>query len=53
MKGNLYKNGLKRILVIKDYSFSHVTCKEWFYGKKTTTVRSKKELKNFDLICTL
>lgn len=46
MVGDIYKRGLARMVVIKDYSFEHVTVKEWFPGgRQITHVISKPQLK--------
>lgn len=53
LKGNLYKHHNKRILVVKDNTFSHVHTVEWLpYGISKQGTRAKGELSKMDLICT-
>jgi len=50
--GNLYSHGLRRILVTKDNTFSHIVTKEWGPNMSTTTLtRAKGELNVMRLIC--
>lgn len=47
MQPVIYKRGLNRFEVIKDYSFEHVTIREWGINKKPLIhIISKDELKN-------
>ena len=52
LRGNLYKYYNKRILVVKDNTFSHVHTIEWFplEGSKQGS-RAKGELDKMELIC--
>lgn len=51
MIGSIYKRGLNRVKIIKDYSFEHYTVLEWGVNiKPFIHVSAKKEINNLKQI---